>query len=80
MTHPVPVWKSQEKKTLTVQRGKQNKSYDSGKRSQKYHEEKQKSQKLSNKIIPMISEKPSSNSEAGKCAKNMVNMNSYDSF
>jgi hypothetical protein len=37
--------KPQEKKTLTAQRAKQNQSYNSGKRSKKYHEEKQKKSK-----------------------------------
>ena len=46
--------KASREKTLTVQRTKQNQSYDSGERSKKYHEEKQKkSQKLSNKTIPI---------------------------
>ena len=34
--------KASREKTLTVQRTKQNQSYDSGERSKKYHEEKQK--------------------------------------
>ena len=37
--------KASREKTLTVQRVKQNQSYDSGKRSKRYHEEKQKMSK-----------------------------------
>ena len=37
--------KPSREKTLTVQRAKQNQSYNSGKRSKKYHEEKQKKSK-----------------------------------
>ena len=38
--------KVSRKKTLAIQRDKQNKMYDSGKRSKKYQEEKQKKAKL----------------------------------
>ena len=37
--------KASREKTLTAQRAKQNQSYDSGKRSERYHEEKQKKSK-----------------------------------
>ena len=37
--------KASREKTLTAQRAKQNQSYDSGKRSKKYHEEKQRKSK-----------------------------------
>ena len=41
--------KASREKTLTAQRAKQNQSYDSRKRSKRYHEEKQKKSKTVNK-------------------------------
>ena len=38
--------KASREKTLVAQRVKQNQSYDSGKRSKKYHEGKQKKSKI----------------------------------
>ena len=42
----VDLRKVSRKKTLAIQRNKQNKNYDAGKRSKKYQEEKQKKAKL----------------------------------
>ena len=42
----VELRKVSRKKTLAIQRNKQNKNYDAGKRSKKYQEEKQKKAKL----------------------------------
>ena len=58
----VDLRKVSRKKTLAIQRNKQNKNYDAGKRSKKYQEEKQKKAKLPK--LPKLSKNTNSNTVA----------------